>query len=139
MTTQAKIGHGNQFKIGNGAVPEVFTACAEVTNITPPGLSRDSHDVSHMNSPEKWREFIMGLKDGGEVSIELNFVPGSATTLMLMAELDTDTVGNKQIVFTTGEVWSFAAGLTGFESESPVGDAMTASATFKISGKPSLA
>lgn len=139
MTTQAKIGHGNLFKIGNGATPEVFTTVAEVTAIKPPSLSRDSVDVTHMQSTEKWREFIMGLKDGGEVSIDVNFVTDSASTLLMLAEFDTDTVGNKQIVFTSGSVWSFAAGCTGFEPDSPIDDKMSATVTFKISGKPSLA
>lgn len=137
MATQAAIGHGVQFKIGNGATPEVFTAVAEVTNVTPPGMSRDAVDATHMDSPEKWREFVMGLKDGGEVELELNFVPGSATTLLLMAEIDA-AVGNKQIVFPGGQIMAFAAGMTGFTPETPLDDKMTASATYKVSGKPTL-
>lgn len=139
MTTQAAIGHGTLFKIGNGATPEVFTTVAEVTSIKPPNLSRDPVEATHTESPEKWKEFIAGLKDGGEVGIELNFVPGSATTLLLMAQFDTDVVGNKQVVFTTGQVWSFAAFQTGFEPDTSTPDKMTASSTFKISGKPTFA
>lgn len=138
MSTDAKIGHGVLFKIGNGASPEVFTTVAEATSITPPGPSRDAIDVTHMESAEKWREFIAGLKDGGEVEIEMNFVPGSASTDLILAQFDTDTVGNKQVVFTTGEVWSFAALCTDFAPEAPVDDKMSATATFKISGKPTL-
>lgn len=138
MTTQAKIGYGNLFKVGNGATPEVFTTVAEVTNITPPGISRDSVDATHMQSPEGWREFIPGLKDGGEVELEINFVPGSATTLLLMAEIDA-AAGNKQIVFTTGEVFSFAALCTNFETESPIDDKQVGTVTYKVTGKPTLA
>lgn len=138
MTTEAEIGHGTLFKIGNGAGTEVFTTVAEVTNITPPGMSRDAHDATHSESPEKWREFIMGLKDGGEVELAVNFVPGSATTLLLMQEIDA-AVGNKQIVFPNGEIFSFAAGMTGFSPEAPVEGKMEASVTYKVSGKPTLA
>lgn len=138
MTTQARIGHGTLFKIGNGATPEVFTTVGEVTSITPPGMSRDAIDATHEESPDGWREFIGGLKDGGEVALELNFVPGSATTILLLAEIEA-APGNKQIVFTTGEVFSFRALCTNFEPEAPLDDKMVASATYKVSGKPTLA
>jgi predicted secreted protein len=138
MTTSAKIGFGNLFKIGNGATPEVFTTVAEVTGIKPPKMKRDTVDATHMQSPNGWREFIAGLKDGGEVSVELNFVPGSATTILLMAELDA-ALGNKQIVFSTGEVFSFTALCTDFEPTSPLDDKMSATAMYKISGQPTLA
>lgn len=138
MTTQAKIGYGVLFKIGNGATPEVFTTVAEVTNITPPALARDSVDASHEASPESWREFIPGMKDGGEMSFDINFVPGSSTTLLLLAEIEA-AVGNKQVVWTTGEIMSFAGFCTAFEPDTPIDDKMTASVTYKVSGKPTLA
>lgn len=137
MSTNARIGHGVLFKVGNGASPEVFTTVAEVTSITPPGMSRDAIDATHEESPEGWREFIGGLKDGGEVSLELNFVPGSATTILLMAEIEA-APGNKQIVFTTGEIFAFRALCTNLEPEAPMDDKMVASATYKVTGKPTL-
>lgn len=137
MTTQARIGHGTLFKIGNGATPEVFTTVAEVTSITPPGMSRDAIDATHEESPGAWREFVGGLKDGGEVQLELNFVPGSATTILLMAELDANP-GNKQIVFPGGQIFSFVALCTALEPEAPLDDKMVASATYKVSGQPTL-
>lgn len=138
MATDAKIGYGVLFKIGNGASPtEVFTTVAEVTSITPPGMSRDAIDATHEESPDAWREFIGGLKDGGETSLELNFVPGSATTALLLAEIEAPA-GNKQIVFTTGEIFSFKALCTNFEPEAPLDDKMVASVTYKVTGKPTL-
>lgn len=137
MTTSARIGHGAQFKIGNGATPEVFTAVAEVTSITPPGMSRDAIDATHMDSPDGWREFIGGLKDGGEVELALNWVPGSATTILLMTEIAA-AAGNKQVVFPGGEIFSFSALCTGITPETPVDGKMEASATYKVTGKPTL-
>lgn len=138
MTTEASIGYGTLFKIGDAGSPEVFTAVAEVTSITPPGMSRDAIDATHMESPDKFREFIAGLIDGGEVSFDLNFVPGGASTTLLLAELEAPP-GNKQVVFATGEIFSFVGFCTGFEPEAPVDDKMTATATYKVTGKPTLA
>ena len=141
MSSDANIGFGTLFKTGNGAVPEIFTTLAEVTNITPPALSRDTVDVTHELSPEAWREFIAGLKDGGEVSIDMNFVPGSTDAASLMAELSLTgkaAIKNRQVVFPDGSVFAFAAILTGYEPDAPIDDKMAASLTLKVTGKPTL-
>lgn len=141
MSTEARIGYGTLFKTGNGASPEAFTTLAEVTNITPPNMSRDSVDATHELSPNAWREFIAGLKDGGEVSLELNFVPGGASAAALMDELNLepeDAPKNRQIVFKDGSIMTFRAFLTAFEPEAPIDDKMAASVTFKVTGAPVL-
>lgn len=139
MTTNARIGHGTLFKIGDGATPtEAFTTVAEVTSLKPPSMSRDAVDSTHSESADGWREFIAGLKDGGEVTLEINFDAGSATTDLLMDQFATSVVGNKKITFPDGSEFAFAALLTNFEPDAPVDDKMTASVTFKVSGKPVL-
>ena len=141
MATSARIGYGTLFKSGNGASPEVFATLAEVTSITPPAMARDTVDATHEESPGAWREFIAGLKDGGEISLELNFVAGGSASLALMNEFDLDgpqALKNRQILFPDGSYFAFAAILTAFEPDAPLDDKMTASATYKISGKPSL-
>ena len=141
MTTQARIGYGTMFQSGNGLSPETFTTLAEVTNITPPAMARDSVDVSHEQSPGAWREFIGGLKDGGEVKIELTFVAAGSAATALAAEMDL-AVGSetktRRIVFTDGAYFEFEGFLTGWEPDAPIDDKMSASATFKVSGKPYL-
>lgn len=141
MATSARIGYGTLFKSGNGAVPEVFTTLAEVTKITPPKMKRDTVDVTHELSPGAWREFIAGLKDGGDVSLDLNFIPGGTAAAALTAELDIDgpsAVINREIVFPDGSMFTFAGILTAFDPDAPLDKAMTASATFKVTGKPTL-
>jgi predicted secreted protein len=141
MTTQASIGFGTLFKTGDGASPEVFTEIAEVTGVTPPNMARDTVDASHEQSPGAWREFIAGMKDGGEVSFDLNFIPGGTAAAALMAEYDLDgpdALKNRQVVFPDTSMFEFAAILTGFEPDAPLDDKMSAKVTFKVSGKPVL-
>lgn len=141
MSTDAAIGFGTLFKTGNGATPELFSTVAEVTGITPPAMSRDTVDATHELSPEAWREFIAGLKDGGEVSFDMNFVPDSADAANFMAELDLQgsaATKNRLILFPDGSVFKFAAILTGYEPDAPIDDKMSASVTFKVTGKPNL-
>ena len=146
MTTNASIGHGNLFQIRDGS-PLVWTTVAEVTNITPPAIARDAIDATHTESPDGWREFVPGLKDGGQVSIDLNFVPDSNSTDLLLGTFDNSALLACRILFNDGDqdsspitasVWSFSAICTGFAPEAPVDGKQAANATFKISGKPTL-
>lgn len=136
MTTNAKIGHGVLFKIASGDSPSVMTSIGEITSVTPPAISRDAIDATHTASPEKWREFIAGLKDGGEASADINFVPGSDGHGLLMDQLDLDTPTECEIDFPDGSKFEFDAILTGYAPSAPIDDKMTATVTFKVSGKP---
>lgn len=142
MTTEAKIGYGTLLKIESRDSPNQMKVVGELTSVSMPAISRDAIDVTHMQSLEKWREFIAGLKDGGEVSGDLNFVPGSDGTTRLMAELAQDEVTSCEISIPTTPAykWTFDAILTGFEpGDAPVDDKMAGTVTFKVTGKPTLA
>jgi hypothetical protein len=136
MATLAAIGHGSKFEIGDGGSPEVFLEVAEVTGITPPAFSRDVPDATHMASPEKWREFIPGLRDAGECTMTMNFIPGGAGQDAIIGNFTDDVQGNYRIIFPNAEVWGFAAYCVGFAPEAPLDGKMTATARFKLSGKP---
>jgi predicted secreted protein len=137
MTTNAAIGHGTLFQLLDTSVgPNFFETLAEVTSITPPSLARDAVEATHTESPEKWREFIAGLKDAGEVTLELNFIPGGPAIERLLGLFNSDTFSVARLVFPNLVTWQFTALLTGVEPEAPVEDKMTASVTFKLTGKP---
>jgi len=136
MATQVTIGHGTSFGVGDGGSPQVFTDFAEVVSITPPQMVRDTVDATHMASPQKWREYVPGLRDGGEVSVEMNFVPGSTSIDALYTAFTTDTVATWRILFpgSPAPFWIFDAFCTGIESEVPLDDKMSLTATFKVTG-----
>jgi len=48
MANSAAIGWDSEFAIGDGGSPEVFTAVAEVTSISPANISRDTVDATHI-------------------------------------------------------------------------------------------
>lgn len=96
MTTQATPGKGCFFYRGNGASPEVFTKLAEVTSINPSGATLDTIDVTNMDSGG-YKEFIQGLKDGGDVSVGMNFLPGAATHLRMMQDFKDPAVRNYRV------------------------------------------
>ena len=134
MPTSAAIGYNTDFSIYNGTT---YVEVAEVTSITWPGYARDAIDATHMNSADQFREFIPGLMDAGEVTIELNYIPAAAD--VLIAALTANAVGQFKIQHNAGVNVVFKAIVTAYQPQAPVDDKMTASATFKVTGKPTWA
>lgn len=133
MTTNAAIGYSTTFGIKNGG--GTYDDVAEVTRVKPPAYSRDAIDATHMGSPNSFREYIPGLMDAGEVSIDINYVP--STSDVIIAAMTAGS-GDFQITLPNGVKFQFAAVVTAFEPEAPLDDKMSATATFKVSGKPTL-
>lgn len=133
--SNAMIGFGSDLLKGNAdGPPETFTSLGvEITAITPPGMSRDAVDVTHMSSPNSTREFIAGLIDAGEFSIEFNFIPATSDAVLTALQA---AKANWQLLFANSIAWTFAAFCTGYTPTTPLGDKMSATATFKVSGLP---
>src|SRR4051812_35449269 len=87
MTTNARLGFGTLFKILTSTGPDVYTTIGEQIKLKPAGLKVDTVDVSHEESPSAAREFIAGLVDYGELSIDLNWVPGGSAQATLLGYL----------------------------------------------------
>lgn len=119
-----------------GATPGTYVAIANVSNISGPGLSRETIDVSAHDSPNGYRQFVGGLKDPGEITFDVNYKPSAHD--MLVADLDDTTATNYRITWPDGSTWTFPAIITGFEPSAPIDDKLAASITLKVSGKPTL-
>lgn len=135
--TNAAIGYDAEFAIGDGADPEVFTKVAEVVALTPPGMTRDFQDATHLESPDKYREYVASLVDTGDVSITFNFVPSASDTIFAAFHA---AAGNYQITFPNGVMLRFTGVFSGYEMPemTPEG-VMQATATIKrVTGKPTL-
>lgn len=134
MTTAAKLAFGTTLKKSG-------TAIAEITSITGPSISADTLDVTSHDSPDTYREFEQGIRDGGEISIEGNFIPGNAGQVALTTDLNDGSKDEYVITFPTAmaTTWTFDALITAFETKAPFDDKAGFTATLKISGKPTLA
>ena len=84
---------------------EVFS---EVNNIEGPGFTRDTIDVTSLDSTGGYREFITGFRDGGEVTMEMNFT--NANVDKLKSDFETDTLVNYKIVLPDDDesIFSFS-------------------------------
>lgn len=136
-------GFGTQFKVGDGATPtEAFTTVANVTSISGPSKSRETIDVTAHDSPDQYAEFIGSVKDGGEISADLNYDPTEDTHAVLETLFESKYPTNFQIVLLPGteleHTWSIKGIITGLEPEYPYDDKMASSVTVKVTGKPTL-
>src|SRR6185312_9756784 len=69
---------GTLLQVGAGS-PIVYTSVALVGNITGPGMKADTIDVSNHNQATQYKQFISGMKEGGDVKFELFFDPTDTT------------------------------------------------------------
>lgn len=138
MTTEATIGHGSLVKRGNSATPtEIFTALGEVLSINGLSVTKDTVDVTHMQSPQRWEEIISSIKRTGEISVEMNFVPDGTTTDNCFADVNSNVPRNYQFITPDAAVtWTVMCHATGYEMGIPLDDKMTATLTLKPTGKP---
>lgn len=134
---------GTALQRSDMASSPTFTEIANVSTISGPSISRNTYDVTSHDQTDAYMEFIGGLKDAGEVSLELNWDPATEAThddsTGLLADLEDTDPRDYKLVFPDGTTeWAFSAILTSFEPDHPVDGKITASATFKLSGKPTL-
>lgn len=134
MPELAKKTFGTKLKRGEAYV-------AKLLNITPPEMNRDDIDVTNHDSPDEYREYIPGLKDGGEVPIQGHLIPGNTTQASLLAALDINEPEEWSIEFPSdpactvtfmGYVKAFKVG------DAPIDGTMTFTATIKVTSKPVL-
>ncbi|MGE4339150.1 MAG: phage tail tube protein [Pigmentiphaga sp.] len=131
--TLASIGYGSRFEVSqdNGAT---WFEVAEVFDITPPSDTVDMIDATHMQSPDRTREFIPGLIDPGEASFEMNFLPGSTSDAKIREIKASLARVRCRLTFPNNATWTFSAQVSGYEPAVPNDDKMTATVTFRVTG-----
>ncbi len=142
--SNAKSGMGTQFQRGDGATPENFTTVSEQVKIDGPTEKADTADVTNMDSPNNYREYISTLLEGGEVQLEMNYIPGSASQQGLRSDYTGRQRRNFKILVPDGSggtaaTWSFAAVVTEMTRAYEVDKAMRQTVKLKVSGAPTVA
>lgn len=134
----AKIGYGTILKVGaTFAAITADVSLAQVTNVPPPSMSRDSLDVTSQDSPDFTLEFIPGMVDPGEMSFDINWEPGNATDdvlLEMFAEQETRLFSITFTQVSPNRVCQFRAFLKSYEPSIPTKEAMTNTLSLQRSG-----
>jgi len=143
-------GSGRPFKgallsvdTSGATVVTSFTTIAEITSIDGPNITRDVIDVTHTSSDADCREFRRGLIDGGTITFNANFLPGS-TTQTIFSALAYDAVTATTtpcfcITCTDGTsptTWSFFGIANGWSASGDIDSKHSATGSIKVTGTP---
>src|SRR3990167_10814210 len=127
MASQAFVGVGTVFK-------RVGVAVAEVNSITGPNATRSQIDVTSLDSVGGYKEYIGGFRDGGEVTLNMNF---TKTTYWLMQndfEADGLVAYSVTLPDASATAIDFNAFVQNLGFAIPTDDKVTADVTLKVSG-----
>lgn len=141
--SQATHAFATLLAAGDGGSPvETFTNIAEIRDLTPPTISRTTPEVTHRESPGRFQEYIPGIRDGGEVSMTVNWLPANVSHADMRVQLMADNVAhNYRMTFpsTPASTCTFKAIVTSLSPAAGIDEALSASLTFKITGQPVFA
>lgn len=130
MTASAATsGYGVTFKKGS-------TAIAEVVRVSGLGINRETIEVTHLTSDSGWKEFILGLLEGTDITIELNYIPQGATQKAIMTDIIAKTSATYNIVLPDAtSTFSMTLLPMSFNvGDIDAGGKLSASAGFKVTG-----
>lgn len=130
MASQAVAGVGTVFKRWTGSSWGVIS---EINSISGPSMTKDTIDVTSLDSIGGYREFITGFRDAGTLSLTMNFV--RSTYDLMKEDFDSDAAGNYEIVLPDGTSLEFEGLVTELPMEISPDDKITASVTIKLTGQ----
>lgn len=133
--SDALIGWDAEFWLDDAS--GTLTQIAEVISVTPPNPQADDIEVTHFKSANRRREYIPGLIEDGEGTIEINYVPGSASDILIREAINSGTLRSYRIVLPDGDTgWAIDGDVfvKGFERNIPIDDRMTATVTVRFTG-----
>lgn len=132
MPSNAISGVGTKFRRWNGSGS--WVNIAEINSIDGPNKSRDTIDVTSLGSTGGYKEFIGSFRDGGSISLPMNF---TRDTYDLMNEdFESDVLQSYEIFLPDdeGTSFEFLALVTELGLGIPNDDKVTADVTLKVSG-----
>lgn len=131
------VGLGSKFQIKSGTT---YTDIAMVSSITPPQISVDDVEIEDIDPVDGYKRYLPGLKDGGEVTVTLNFDPADTGQTSLADKLEAQTIEDFRIVYPNGtDAWSFKGYVKGYAPQDlGASDVMQVEVTIKVTGKPTL-
>jgi hypothetical protein len=128
--TAAVTGYATTFGKNGG------TAIPELNKISGTGINRETVEATNLSSPSEWKEFVFGLLEGTDISIEFNYLPTNATQKLIHSDMIAGTSATYDITLPNGtSIWSAVMLPSSFQvGDLEAGTKMTASATFKQTG-----
>jgi predicted secreted protein len=127
-------GVGTKFRRWNPTT-EDWEDMAEITNVDGPNKSRDVIDVTSLDSTGGYREFIGGFRDGGTVTLPMNFTRD--TYDRMNEDYESNDLANYEIILPDAEetTLEFQGLVTELGLGIPNDDKISSDVSIKVSGK----
>ena len=120
------------YTTGGTATPKAYLAAPETRKLNFADAQTPEIDVTTLISTSK--EYLLGLQDAGEFSLEMNYVPFDAATVeMRLAKADA-VVRSMRIDFQDGSTFAFRGFVKAVPYQTDYQSAVSGSVTFKITG-----
>lgn len=124
---------GTLIQIGSAASPQTFTEnVANVTGIS--GIGGEASEIDITNFDSTFKEYLMGLKDGGSVTLEINFDTNNTTQRTLWTLHINQTTRQFRWLFVNGDYLEFNAFVKSFQFNGAPDDVVKASLTLRVTG-----
>ena len=136
-------GHGVTLKtkvLSNTTAVSNYTTIGNIGSIGGPSETKDSIEISTMDSTTKSREFIPGMLDAGEITCELNYDGAAAGTGNDLNTLYLSTATDLEWVITFADTSSYhcVGFITALGHSIPYDDKVSQSVSIKLSGVPTF-
>lgn len=136
-------------QVGQGNSPESFYTLANVSSISGPALEGNVVDVTSMSTNVPWRQKIVTLLQGGEISFDIFWIPmlqtsvgieGHVNLLTLFVERGQGTAGQPidfRLVFPDQDAstYTFQGFVSKLSLTEKVEDVVRAACTITITGQ----
>lgn len=134
MASKAISGVGTKFRRWNTDL-QIWENISEINSITGPSKTRETIDVTSLDSTGGYKEFIASFRDAGQVSLKMNFT--RRTYELMNDDYESDTVQNYEIVLNDVEktTLEFEGLVTEVPLDIPLGDKVTADVVIKVTGR----
>lgn len=133
--------------IGSQGSPQTFADIANIGDLEGPSFEAEVVDVTSHSTNNPWRQKIVTLLNGGQITLPLFFIPAST------GEGGHGAVSGLMNVFTQRQLrwyrlrfpdsaattWYFQAYVSTFNMSAPVAGVEQAAVTFELTGAPILA
>lgn len=126
--------------VGSGTT--AFVEIAELREITPPALTRNTIETTTQNEDDD--AYVVGIRRHGDMTFDMNFVPSNGTQDHLTGLQKKWFDGSRniyRITFppiapqTNGASWLFSGFVSQFAPNAPLDDRLSAAVTIRPTGR----
>jgi hypothetical protein len=109
-----------------------FTDVGELTDITPPSLTRNPIECLSQNDDDD--TYVVGIRRKGEFTFGLNFDPNGSEHPELIDSWEGGQLDGWMVTFPDGTEWIFSGYVSGIAVQTPVDDKISAEITVRPTG-----